>query len=106
MTTLRRSSAACGFVTGSVAAMLRTMPANNAAWATVSLSGVVLKYVRAAAATPAAPLPNETMFRYRVRISSFDSARSICSAICASLSLRAEVCSVALSRSVSVFAAT
>jgi hypothetical protein len=63
MTMLRRSSAAAGFVTGSNAVVLFTMPASSAAWGTVSLSGVVSKYVRAAEAIPEAPLPNETMFR-------------------------------------------
>ena len=82
------------------------MPASSAACGTVSWSAVVLKYVRAAAATPAAPLPKDTMFRYRARISSLLRLRSSSSAICASLSLRAGVCSVAFKRSVSLWAAT
>ena len=51
-TTLRRSLAASGLVTGSVAAVERTMPASSAACGTVSWSAVVLKYVRAAAGDP------------------------------------------------------
>lgn len=52
MTRLRRSRAASGLVTGSNDDVLRTIPASSAAWGTVSLSGVVLKYVLAAAFTP------------------------------------------------------
>ena len=43
ITTLRRSLAASGLVTGSVAAVERTMPASSAACGTVSWSAVVLK---------------------------------------------------------------
>ena len=43
MTTLRRSRAASGLVTGSVAVVERTMPASSAACGTVSWSAVVLK---------------------------------------------------------------
>jgi hypothetical protein len=43
MTRLRRSSAAWGWVTGSNADVLLTIPASSAAWGTVSWSGVVPK---------------------------------------------------------------
>ena len=52
MTSLRRPVAACGWRVGSNWVVDCTMPASSAACGTVSRSGVVLKYVRAAAATP------------------------------------------------------
>ena len=56
-------AAACGFATGSNCVVERTIPANMADCGTVNWSAVVLKYVRAAAEIPYAPLPQKTMLR-------------------------------------------
>ena len=70
-TWLRRVAAFSGLVIGSSFAGLCTRPASIAAWGRVRSTAFTLKYFCAAAWIPYAPCPKYTMFRYRVRISSF-----------------------------------
>ncbi len=105
-TKFRRASAPSGLMYGLSALVDCTMPASSAACCQLRSDALMPKYVWAASCTPNEPLPNETRFRYRVRISGLVKVLSSVSAIRISRSLRAGVVSTAARFSASVFAVT
>ncbi|CKT62002.1 Uncharacterised protein [Mycobacterium tuberculosis] len=105
-TTFRRASAPSGLVYGLSVLVDCTMPASSAACCQFRSDALMPKYVCAASCTPNELLPNETRFKYRVRISDFVKVLSSVSAIRISRSLRAGVVSTAARFSASVWAVT